>query len=202
MAINGVVPPLNATGLYTVTAPFKLQPGAAYQCIATREFRDLSNNNIPVWERYYSPYGLSKEQYQTDVNNGVVLVTLFSDDYGAVYIPSSFIESYPDLSGVRFRHRIASVSLGAIPDTLPLEDFQKKLSELASDVVGIEPTVIIHSVELSDAVSSDDALRFEQARQARIKDRDTTYAQLTAARKEIDTLRAENALLQEMLDQK
>ncbi len=200
MAINGVVPPLNATGLYVVKEPYKLQPGVAYSCIATRNLQDLALKKIPVWERYYSPYGLSKEIYQQDETNEVVLVTLFSDDYGAVYVPSSYIESYPDLSGVRFRHRILSLSLGAIPDTLPLADLQQKMAELASDVVGIEPMVTIHTVELSSVVSNEDALRFEKARQARIRDRDTTQAQLVAARKEIDLLREENALLQEMLE--
>lgn len=194
-----IVPSLNAVGTFTVKAPFTLSPGVTYSCIATRRFKDLLNQNAQVFERYYTPYGLDQATYEQDLKDDAVLVTLFSDDAPTVYVPSTYITSEPDLSATTFRHRVVSISLGAIPDTLPLDDLTSKLSSLCSDVVGIEPTVLLHSVSLSAVVSKDAANAFEAARQARIKNRTTEHAQLLAAQAENQDLRTRNALLEEAL---
>lgn len=195
----GIVPPLNIAGQFTVKAPFTLVEGVSYQVIAQREFRDLIINNVDIFDRYYSPWGISQADYENDVKNGAVLITLFSDDAATVYVPSTYILSYPDLSATTFRHRVLSVSLGAVPDSMALDDFVSKLAALTSDVVGVVPTVTQHSVSLSMAVSTDAANAFEAARQARIKDRTSEHAQLLAAKADNDDLRQRNALLEEAL---
>ena len=194
-----VVPVLNSSGQFTVKSPFKLVDGVTYTCIANRKFKDLLN--IPVWERYYSPYGLTKEQYDQDVKDEAVLVTLFSDDAPTVYVPSTYILGYPNAAATTFRHRVLSCSLGAIPDTLALDDFIQKVRALASDVVGIEPTVLLHSVSLSTVITKEAAEAFEAARQARINNRTTEHAQLLAAQAENAELRTRNQMLEELLVQ-
>lgn len=198
----GIVPTLNSSGQFTVQSPFKLVDGVVYTCIAVRKFKDLLNQQVAVWDRYYSPYGLTQEQYNQDLKDEVVLVTLFSDDAPTVYIPSSYILSYPSASATTFRHRVLSCSLGAIPDSLPLDDFIQKVRALASDVVGIEPTVALHSVSLSTVVTKEAAQAFESARQARINNRTTEHAQLLASEAENAILRQRNQLLEELLVQK
>jgi hypothetical protein len=194
-----IVPPLNLAGTYTVKTPFVLVAGVSYTCIAQREYKDLVINNISVYDRFYSPYGISQADYEADVKNNAVMITLFSDDAPTVYIPSTYILSYPDLSAITFRHRVLSISMGAIPDSMPLDDFVSKVASLASDVLGVEPTVSQHSVSLSTTVSTQAANAFEAARQARIKDRTTEHAQLLAAQAENAELRQRNSLLEEVL---
>lgn len=194
-----IVPPLNSAGVFTVTAPFTLESGKTYTAIALREFKDLLNLQIDVYGRYYSPLGLSQAVYEQDYQANAVLVTLFSDDAPTVYIPSTYIASYPDLSATTFRHRILSLSLGAVPDSLPLDDFVAKMTALASDVVGIEPTVLQHTTSLSSVITREAANAFEAARQARIKDRTTEHAQLLASQTENAALRTRIALLEEVL---
>lgn len=195
----GIVPPLNLSGTYTVKAPFVLATGVTYSCIAQREYKDLVINNVSVYDRFYSPYNISRAEYEADVKNNAVMITLFSDDAPTVYIPSTYITSYPDLSAVTFRHRVLSISLGAIPDTMPLDDFISKVGSLSSDVLGVIPTVTQHSVSLSTTVSTQAANAFEAARQARIKDRTSEHAQLLAAQAENNDLRQRNALLEQAL---
>lgn len=195
----GIVPPLNLSGTYTVKAPFVLVAGVSYSCIAQREYKDLVINNVSVYDRFYSPYNISRAEYEADVKNNAVMITLFSDDAPTVYIPSTYITSYPDLSAVTFRHRVLSISLGAVPDTMPLEDFISKVASLTSDVIGVVPTVTQHSVSLSTTVSTQAANAFEAARQARIKDRTSEHAQLLAAQSENNDLRQRNALLEQAL---
>lgn len=198
----GIVPTLNSSGQFTVQSPFKLVDGVSYTCIANRKFKDLLNQQVAVWDRYYSPYGLTQEQYNQDLKDEAVLVTLFSDDAPTVYIPSTYILSYPDASATTFRHRVLSCSLGAIPDSLALDDFLQKVRALASDVVGIEPTVALHSVTLSTVVTKEVAEAFEAARQARINNRTTEHAQLLASQEENAILRQRNQMLEELLVQK
>lgn len=195
----GIVPPLNLSGTYTVKTPFVLVDGVTYSCIAQREYKDLVINNVSVYDRFYSPYNISRAEYEADVKNNAVMITLFSDDAPTVYIPSTYITSYPDLSAVTFRHRVLSISLGAIPDTMPLDDFISKVGSLSSDVLGVIPTVTQHSVSLSTTVSTQAANAFEAARQARIKDRTSEHAQLLAAQAENNDLRQRNALLEQAL---
>jgi len=197
----GIVPTLNSSGQFTVQTPFKLVDGVSYTCIANRKFKDLLNQQVAVWDRYYSPYGLTQEQYNQDLKDEAVLVTLFSDDAPTVYIPSTYILSYPDASATTFRHRVLSCSLGAIPDSLALDDFIQKVRALASDVVGIEPTVALHSITLSTVVTKEAAEAFEAARQARINNRTTEHAQLLASQSENAELRTRVQMLEEILVQ-
>lgn len=196
-----VVPVLNSSGQFAVNAPFKLVDGVSYTCIANRKFKDLLNQQVAVWERYYSPYGLTQAQYDQDLKDGAVLVTLFSDDAPTLYIPSTYITGYPNAAATTFRHRVLSCSLGAIPDTLALDDLIQKVRALTSDVVGIEPTVLLHSVSLSTVITKEAAEAFESARQARINNRTTEHAQLLASQAENAELRTRNQMLEELLVQ-
>jgi len=164
-----------------------------------REFKDIENQHVSVWDRYYSPAGLTADQYKSDVAEGAMLVTLFSDDAPTIYVPTTYIQSYPDVSAVSFGQRILSLNLGALPDTLPLDDLVQKMSSLASDVIGVEASVTIHNVSLTDAVTPTQAVAFEKARQAKIKDRTTERAQLVAANKTIADLQSQISVLEQVV---
>lgn len=194
-----IIPPLDSRGTFVLRAPFTVAAGAIYTCIAVREFKDIENQHVSVWDRYYSPAGLTADQYKSDVAEGAMLVTLFSDDAPTIYVPTTYIQSYPDVSAVSFGQRILSLNLGALPDTLPLDDLVQKMSSLASDVIGVEASVTIHNVSLTDAVTPTQAVAFEKARQAKIKDRTTERAQLVAANKTIADLQSQISVLEQVV---
>lgn len=194
-----IIPPPEARGTFELLTPFTTQAGAIYTCIAVREFKDIENQHVSVWDRYYSPAGLTAEQYQSDLAEGAMLVTLFSDDAPTIYVPTTYIKSYPDVSAIAFGQKILSLNLGALPDRLPLDDLVQKMSSLASDTIGVEATVTIHNVALSDSVSATQAAAFEKARQAKIKNRTTERAQLVAANQTIANLQTQLNTLEQIV---
>ena len=95
-----ITPPLLAKGRYTVRAPFEVKETSIYTCIALRKFEDIVELGEDVYQTYYQPFGLTTAVYQLDVRAGAVIVTL-QDPYGEVlYIPDTYILTYPNMGDI------------------------------------------------------------------------------------------------------
>jgi hypothetical protein len=97
-----ITPPINATGVYTLKAPWATVPDTVYTCIAVRYYKDLILQGVDIAAQYYLPMGLTADDYTTDLNNGAKLITLTAAGEPTIYVPDSYIAAYPDLSSVGY----------------------------------------------------------------------------------------------------
>ena len=192
---SSLIPPLNTRGLYTLRDPWVTDLSRLFTCVAIERFSALAARNVNVYETYYRPKGLSQETYNQDAANGVVIVTLASDTAAPVSIPSSYIVSYPNLATVSYNHIVLSVSLGELFDGIGLEGVQEQISLAVQSVIGVTPTVLVHTAPAKGVVTPQDHESIEAARNAAIKNRTTVAQQLRERDNQIAALQQQNDLL-------
>lgn len=181
--MSALIPPPGTRGLYSLKAPFKTEPAVLYTCAAIRGFNDLQNHGEDVFKLYYEPLNLTEANFATDRANGEYMITLTSDAYAPLYVPSSFILSFPDLSSQPYKWVVLSASLGMLPDALDLTFAKDQMAAALSNVIGATVTVQVGSAPYAGVVTPEQHQVLEAARQAKINNRTTDYArvvQLTA----------------------
>lgn len=179
-----LTPPLWAKGRYTVNSPFTVSPSTIYQCIALRNFDDIVKENEDVYARYYKPFGIDENTYRAHDRNNAIIVTLV-DEFGvALYIPSPYIASFPNMGDVPYKRMIMSVDLGPLPDYVDLTYLDDMVSNMVTETVGVaDPKINVHVAPAKNAVSSEQHDTLEAARTAAITN-NQTYKALYLAEKE------------------
>ncbi len=194
-----LTPPINTRGRYSVKAPYIVDEGVIYTCSALRRFIDLENLGTRIYETYYAPFGLAESDMQRDRRDGVLIVTLTSESSAPLYIPTSYITAYPDLSYRNYQHVVLSASLGPLPDYIDLTFARQQMQNVISDVTGVTTEVHLSIAPMEDTVTPDDHEAREAAREASINNRTTDYARNLEKDQKIQRLEARNAVLVEVL---
>lgn len=181
--MSNLIPEVGSSGIYKLRAPFntRLAQDLRYTCIAVRRLADIVAAGGDPKDLHYTSNGLSDAQYDADVANGVCIVTLQSDGSGVVYVPSSYIESYPSMGGVPYRAIALVVSLGAIPDSLDLTYLKTRIRGVVKDTIGVDrelQTVTTSPVSLIEQGTHE---TLEAARLAIVSESNTDYARALAA---------------------
>lgn len=194
-----ITPPLLAKGRYTVRAPFEVKETSIYTCIALRKFEDIVELGEDVYQTYYQPFGLTTAVYQLDVRAGAVIVTL-QDPYGEVlYIPDTYILTYPNMGDITYHHVVVSVSLGPLPTTVPLDYLKQQMASIASDVTGVDAIVREHIAPTIGAVTPTQHEILEAARVLRVTNRETDRAKVLAAAARTQLLEERIRVLEEVI---
>lgn len=185
-----VTPPLKAKGVFQLRAPFVADPKVAYTVQAIRTFEEIRVRGTDPMTLVYTPVGLTAAAYESDKLEGAVIITLMSATGAPMYVPDTYIESYPDMGNVNYSWLVCSVSLGPLPDAFDTSLLQQQIKSAVSDHIGVEPVVNIGKAALTEVVSSQTHAQLVAARNGAIKVRDTDRAR---------ALRAE-ALVQSQLE--
>lgn len=195
-------PPINATGAYTVHAPFTIPAGSVYRCEAIIDFSVLEDDGVNVHQRYYEPVGLDTATFETDKINQINIIVLVSDNHPKIEIPSSYIASFPTAVTVPYSHMYLSVDLGLLPDGVPLQAAKDIIAAEVAKVVGVPVDgVSEHKVSLGDTVDFSEHERLESNRQQALVDRETPFAAMERMQKIIDEQAAAIAGLNEVIVQ-
>lgn len=197
--MDRMIPPIGTRGLYSLKSPWVTKPTVLYQCSAIREFVDLENLGVNVYETYYFPMGLERNVFEQDRRSGQVIVTLTSDTEAPIYVPSSYIAAFPDLSYRNYQHIVLSASLGPLPDYIDLTFAKATVANVLSDVVGLTPTVHVSVAAMQGVISPQEHETLEAARQAAIVNRTTEYAKVLQLQQQVTSLQQQNAILVQIL---
>lgn len=197
---NNLIPPIGTKGRYNLHDPFgaAIHPTELYELAAERYFEDIENNGGNVYELYYKPYKLPESQVATDRANRVAILTLLTAKYPPIYVPTSFVKSYPDLNVRPYSQFILTLSLGPLPNDVILEPTMRAVANAASDFIGVTPEVFVSSLPISDLITAEDHENREVTRQAAIADRTTDYAQVRELQGQVMALSQQVALLQKI----
>jgi hypothetical protein len=182
MAQN-IVPMIGSSGVFTLNVPWNqaLIPNAVYTCVGVQGLTEIVSAGGSPFTDYYTPMGLTQADYNTDVQNGVSIVTLQASNNSIVNVPSSYIGAYPSSGGVPYRVMMLSISLSAIPDTLDLTAVSQKIQDDVMDMIGVTSTVRSVAVSPMTLVDATDAAAIEAARLANITASTTDYANYLTA---------------------
>ena len=195
----GVTPPLLTRGRYTLVTPFTALPTTLYTCAAIRTMPECQIHGEDVLNDIYIKAGLTKADFDRDSKAGSKIVTLLSEDSVPIYVPDSYIESYPNYDAVPYSHTVLSIDLGALPDFVSLANLQLEISALTSDVVGKESKVTVHRGASTGLVTPEQHEVAEVARVAAIKRRTTYRAENVRLEREKAALLEQNRILMQLL---
>ena len=194
-----ITPILGTTGIWKLNSPFSalLQTNSIYTLIAIRKLSELiALGNDPETD-YYIANNLIHDVYLADVSNGVLILSLQNETGNIVFVPNSFLKSYPDINGVPYRVLALTANIGAIPDSLSLSNVLSKIRDDILELIGINAIVNIVAISPTTLLNSGDAAAVEAARQAKIGTNLTDYtryiqvsAELANARQKISMLEA------------
>ncbi len=193
-----VTPPMNIKGRFVLKSPFVAQPTKMYKVIGLRQFKELVANSVDVLGKFYTPIGLTKDDYDRDYKEGATLVILFADDGEMISVPDSYVQSFPSQSLPLYGNYVVSAQVGAFRSDYDFSFTKQRVSEILSDTLGVEVTVNVDAIGEGEVISVNDAETLETNRQAAIKDRQTSYAKLLAANATIETLQETIKVLQEI----
>lgn len=194
-----MTPPLLTKGRYTLVSPFVAEGTVLYTCTALRTFSECEIAGEDVLNDVYLNANLTQADYNRDLAAGALLVTLMSETEAPIFVPDTYIESYPNLSDVTYNHIVLTASLGAVPDFLNLEFLKAQMSALVSDVIGLEPTVQIARAISSGIITPEQHEAMEVGRQAAIKLRTTDRAKAIDLQNKCTRLEEQNKILVELL---
>lgn len=171
-----LTPPVHATGRYEVKTPFTLVDKVDYTCHAIRTFNDCIERGMDIFNDIYIPAGVGRDKFLDDEVKGINIITLMSSGQTTVYIPDSFILSYPNMGEAIPQRLIVSVDLGVISSHWDEQYLLTKIKNLASDVVGSEPKVTLHSIPVLGRASANDVPALDNVREIDINNRTSDYA--------------------------
>lgn len=143
-----LLPKIGSSGVFKVSAPFDrfVVEKISYTCTSIRSITEIQTYTRSVLDEYYLFYGLTAEDYHQDILNNELIVSLRNGSE-FIYVPSKFILSYPDVTGIPYHVLSLAVTLGAIPVGTDLSVLKDKIEELVITNIGLTP--ITEEVEVS-----------------------------------------------------
>ena len=197
MSLN--VPPMGTRGLYSLKAPYSTVANQLYTCTAIRYFKDIQNQGDDVFAKYYVPKGLTQADYTRDLAANVAIVSLTSESQAPIYVPSSYILSFPGLTSFNYQNVVLSLSLGPLPDTLDLTFLKTQISTTVAAVIGVPPTVFENVAATTGVVTPEQHDALEAARQAAVTNQTTDYARYIEERDKRIVLETKLAALEALM---
>jgi len=133
-------PIIGDSGFFTLKSPYDvlLTPKTFYTVQSVRTINDFIASGQSVYDKYYSPLGVSMDQYNQDLFDNVYIVGLQAGTGELAYVPSSFIAGAPDNNGVKYIPVVIGVSLGAIQDSYNLESIISQIQSIITNTLGID----------------------------------------------------------------
>ena len=195
-----ITPIINAVGTYSVKAPFETIDGVTYKCVEILKISALEKNQVDVFATYYEPNGLSPAKYVADKDLDANIVHLAEQGGGVdIILPSTYILALPSVRTIPYSRILLSIDLGLIPDSLSLASTITAIKDLATDVVGVDPTVKTHRVPVLGGIDANRHELLELNRNNAIAHRPTAHADVARLSAILDRKLAYIAQLEEAL---
>lgn len=197
-----VTPPLETRGRFTLKPPFVAATTKVYTVISLRHFKEMIASSVDILNKFYIPNGLKQEDYERDVKDNATLVIIYAEDGEMLFVPNSYIQSFPSQSIPPYANYVISAQLGAFRTDYDFSFCKQKVAEVLSDTIGVEVPIQIDSIGEAQVMSVDDADVLETNRAEAIKDRQTSYAKLLEAETTIINLQETIKALEEAYQNK
>lgn len=203
-------PPMYVRGRFQLKAPWIAINTMVYKVIAIRALKDLYEDGLDPYKEIYFVNGLVDGQpytdytfnYQGELEQLANIVTLYGDDGSLIYVPDTYILSYPAMGDISYSHVILSISCGAMADYIDLGPLKTAITELAMATTGIEVEVLENRAPSVNTPTPEQHEVIETARLAAITNMETDYARANRLQNQYTEILAQNqSLIQTMIDE-
>lgn len=186
MATIKKTPPIFAKGRWILKLPFIANPTKIYTCIAIRSFADVYKSGADVYRVFYLTMGVQDGvtvagnpfNFIAERLHKPNIITLQADDGETIYVPDTFIQRFPDMGEVKYSHLVLSVSLGAVPDYLDLDEVKDAVAQTIASRFGFVPQVREHRAPSTDNPTPEQHEAIEAARLASLNLLETDAAKV------------------------
>lgn len=199
--VNRLTPPLGAFGKFVLKTPWSTNSNISYRCVSLRRVEEIVKSGKDVYSTFYQPVGLSQDVANVDIAENVVFVGLLGSDGSRIYVPDTYIESYPDQSAVTYDYTILSVDLGPQPSDIDLAALMDEIKTIAANFTGLKYDDIIVGIGTAASttvMTTEQHVAAQDARKLAIQYTETS-TQKIARLEEANT--EQNTLIQTLLSQ-
>lgn len=173
-----IIPSYYAAGSYTANNPFDavVKAGTYYTVNAIRSVAEMQGMNLNLYTLLFEPAGVSEDDYQSILDDvttkGGAIITLIALDGSRVYVPTTYLATFPLVDGVSYERLCLIADCGAVPPTLKdnVEDIKAHIEQYIAAHMGVTATVQIGTMPTIGYVSKEQADVFETTRQNTIAD--------------------------------
>ena len=183
-------PSLNSTGTYNLASPYSslISPTKLYTCTATQTIKGAVAAGIDVLNTVYLNNGDIETNYNTDLANNVMLITISSGNGDSITFPNSALLAVPNTTGVIYRNLVLSISLSALPDDFDTTGLQTEVSDLIHSLIGVKSKTYVSQIGGSTVFSSGADTAIRASRQRAITRPTSTYYQNQLLQNQISSL--------------
>lgn len=186
-----VIPTIGSSGYFSLKTPFNtlLTEGERYTCQGIRRISDYVANNENPKDTIYIKYGLSQEDFDRDKEVDMSIASLQSDKGHWLYVPCTYILSYPEVNGIPYRAMALVVSLPSLPADTDFSSIISTFKNVVLNRLGVDSSVKL--VETSRVVLvTDDIHEAKSAeRELRALDKTTDYGRAQKLEMELTNAR-------------
>lgn len=200
-----ITPSLYASGKWVLSSPWAAAPDITYVCHAIRTFEDIEKLGEDVYQRYYKPYIIDGNTYNGKVwyfaNEKLEkpnIITLISTDNRVIYVPDTFIVTFPDTAEFQYSQLVLAVPLGLLPDTYDVTHITAAVKDKINTLLGIDINPLLARGAVNGNPTLDEHLALEANRQAAIR-RNVSYETLLIQEKQRTTVLEERVRLYETI---
>ena len=197
-------PDIGQSGIYKLVFPFDtlVTPKVVYTCRSLRTINDILAAGEEIFDTYYKSIGLTKTDYERDAKANVCIVGLQSGTGEWIYVPTSYIESAPNMNGVKYTSLVLGVSLGPLPDKFNLEGLIAIFKDATTATIGLTPEVKGIVVSQPAILSREEHDRLTLARNEKITQNRTDYSRVREQTQLITQLNAKIEALEKYIAEK
>jgi len=195
-----VTPPPGASGLFQLRLPFEAKSTLSYTVGALRSFDEMISQGDDPLKMVYTPNQLTEADYAADVEAGAYVITLMNPTQKPLYVPDTYIVSYPNMGTVPHSEVVLCVPLGILPDTYDLTRAIQACQNAVEDDCGITTVVTAATIPTVDAITQAQAVAAQAARAAAIKNKTTYYTQTLFLQEQIVNYKANEAAFIELVE--
>lgn len=204
---KSIVPPIKTEGWFELTPPFKLEEGKIYVCEEIRSFEELGRLGKNVLQDVYITNGLTESIYEEDKAAEAPIITLKPFGGAPVYVPSTYILTYPGMKGSGYATKLIVLEVGLVPASFDMSEMKVDIADYVKSKMGVDAAVSEANHIYDKTLSPAEQVALEKARRLaienyipkdqQIKTLQETNVEITAQR---DALLEEIIKLREELD--
>jgi hypothetical protein len=194
-------PPINAAGKYVLRAPFVADPLISFKCEAISGFEALEERGVNVKTNYYDPFGsVVIDEYSGDRSRGINIITLMANNGTVIYVPSSFIISYPGEKSVPHGRLIVVVDCGPLPEDYIVDNLMNQLKQAAITYVGNDGVIVsAHFLPMKGFVDASTANNMKAGRLDKIANTATIFLKEIVGTEKLQKSESKVSALEELL---